>query len=128
MSEAEEPEPINPFAGVPLFGDRAKMFGAQGALNWDVAKQVAMAAATGGTSEPNVDPAARLAFAEFARIADLRVELTTGLETRVAGRAAELVCVTPSQWAQRSRRTDRSCNSWRPRSASARRPIRRATR
>ena len=102
MSEAEEPEPINPFAGVPLFGDLAKMFGAQGALNWDVAKQVAMAAATGGTSEPNVDPAARLAFAEFARIADLRVELTTGLETRVAGRTAELVCVTPSQWAQRT--------------------------
>ncbi len=102
MSEADEPEPMNPFAGLPLFGDLAKMFGAQGALNSDVARQVALAAATGGAAEPNVDPAARIAFAEFARIADLRVELTTGLATRVAGRAAEVVCVTPSQWAQRT--------------------------
>jgi len=102
MSEADEPEPINPFAGLPLFGDLAKMMQSQGPLNWDVAKQVAMAAATGGAAEANVDPAARISIEQLGRIAELHVQNATGLDLTVGGRPPALVCVTPGQWAQRT--------------------------
>lgn len=100
MSEADEPEPINPFAGLPMFGDLARMFQSQGPLNWDVAKQVALAAATGGVPEANVDPTARLAIEELARIAELHVQNTTGLDLTVDGRPPRIECVTRSMWAR----------------------------
>lgn len=102
MSEADEPEPINPFAGLPMFGDLARMLGAQGPLNWDVAKQVALASATGGQPEPNVDPTVRMSFEQLGRIAELHVQNVTGLDTAVGGIPVRLTCVTPGQWAQRT--------------------------
>ena len=58
----------NPFAGLPMFGDLAKALSGQGPLNWDAARQFAGLASNGGASEPNVDPAVRIALADLARI------------------------------------------------------------
>ncbi len=108
MSDDEQPEPFNPFGGLPLFGDIARMLGSQGPLNWDVARQVAQAVATGGQPERNVDPNARIAIEQLAKIAILHVENVTGLSTTIAGRSPEPVCVTPGAWA------DRTLTAYRP--------------
>ncbi len=108
MSESDEPDPINPFAGLPMFGDLARMFQSKGPLNWDIARQVALASATGGASEPNVDPSARVAIEELARIAELHVQHATGLDLSADGRAPRIECVTPSMWA------DRTLEAYRP--------------
>ena len=67
-----------PFDGVPLFGDLMRMLGgaAPGASQ---ARDVARAVATGGASEPNVDPADRIAVEQLMRVAELRVADATGL-------------------------------------------------
>ena len=108
MSEADEPEPINPFAGLPMFNELARMMQSQGPLNWDVARQVAHAAATGGTSEPNVDPAARVAIEELARIAELHVQNVTGLDLMVDSHPPRIECVTRAQW------TEKTLEAYRP--------------
>ncbi len=75
-----------------MFGDLAKALSGQGPLNWDAARQFATLAATGGASESNPDPAARLAPADLARIAEMHVQVVTGLDTAVG---LEVVAVTP---------------------------------
>lgn len=97
MSDDDRDE--NPFAGLPMFGDLAKALSGQGPLNWDAARQFATLAATGGASESNPDPAARLALADLARIAEMHVQVVTGLDTAVG---LEVVAVTPGVWAQRT--------------------------
>jgi putative hydrolase len=92
----------DPFGGLPLFGDLAKMFAAQGPLHWDAARQFAALTATGGESEANVDPAVRFDLAALARIADLHVQQVSGLSTSVGGAPTEITPVTPGQWAQRT--------------------------
>ncbi len=59
----------DPFSALPMFADLARALSGQGPLNWDAARQFALLAATGGATEPNVDPAVRIAFADLARIA-----------------------------------------------------------
>lgn len=71
----------NPFAGLPMFGEFAKMLGAQGPLNWDAARQFAAMASTGGASEGNPDPAVRIRLQELARILELHVHDITGLDS-----------------------------------------------
>jgi len=98
-----DPEPYggdNPFKGVPFLGDLAKMLQGQGAINWDAARQFAMMLATEGVSPPNVDPAVRIHFQELGRIAELHVQMATGLDTTVGGKSIEVVPVTPAVWAQ----------------------------
>lgn len=73
-------DPINPFAGFPLFGDLAKALEGQGPLNWDAARQFALLGATSGQPEPNVDPAVRIAYADLARIAAMHVNDVTGTD------------------------------------------------
>ena len=85
----------NPFAGLPMFGDLAKALQGQGPLNWDAARQFAMLGATQGEAEHNVDPAARIAFTELARIAAMHVNDVTGADTEFP----EPRIVTRSQWA-----------------------------
>ena len=65
-----------------MFGDLAKALQGQGPLNWDAARQFAQLGATGGTPEPNVDPAVRLAFADLARIAWFHVADVDRLDRR----------------------------------------------
>lgn len=89
----------NPFAGLPMFGDLAKALSGQGPLNWDAARQFAALAATGGQSEPNPDPTTRIALGNLARIAEMHVQVVTGLDTAVG---LEVVTVTPGIWAHRT--------------------------
>ena len=88
----------NPFANLPMFGDLAKALAGQGPLNWDAAKQFAALAATGGSSEPNVDPAVRMALGDLARIVEMHVADVTGYEHAFP----EISVVTPGAWAQRT--------------------------
>jgi putative hydrolase len=92
----------DPLGGIPFLGDLARMIGSQGPVSWDTARQVAIAVATEGKAETNVDPAVRFAWAELARIAELHVQQTTGLDTAVGGRPAEIVPVTPGVLATRT--------------------------
>jgi putative hydrolase len=87
----------DPFGGVPFFADLAKMLAQQGPVSWDAARQLAMSIATGGESEPNVDPIDRIQLEQLARVADLHVGSTTGLTTSSTGRV-EVVPVTRTQW------------------------------
>ncbi len=86
----------NPFAGLPFFGDMMKMFQSQGPVQWDTARQIAHMTATGGTSEANPDPAARLAFIDLARIVVNQLAAVTGREHPVL--AAEPAVVTRTHW------------------------------
>jgi putative hydrolase len=95
MAEGDLPDP---FANLPMFGDLAKALAGQGPLNWDAARQFAAMAATGGATEPNVDPAARIALEQLARIAELHVRDVTGLEPVFP----EVTPVTRGVWAQRT--------------------------
>lgn len=95
----------NPFEGIPFLGDLGKLLGGVGSgpgLQWDTARQVAMQIASGGESEPNIDPLVRIEYEELARIAEMHVEATTGLSTTDSGTGVRVVPVTRSQWTQRS--------------------------
>jgi putative hydrolase len=73
-----------------------KMFMTDGPLNWQIARQAALIAATGGELEPNVDPLARLRMEELLRIADLHVSDMTGL---TSGGLVTVRAVTRAEWA-----------------------------
>ena len=88
----------DPFEGMPFFGDIARMLGQQGGAAWDSARQLAISVATGGASEPNVDPVERIGIEQLARVADLRVADATGLSTSVSGRAVSVLPVNRSHW------------------------------
>jgi len=88
----------NPFAGLPMFGDLAKALAGQGPLNWDAARQFAGIASNGGASEPNVDPAVRIALADLARIIEMHVRDLTAIDTQFP----EITPVTKGVWAQRT--------------------------
>jgi len=89
----------NPFEGMPFFGDLLRMLGTQGPVQWDGARQLALSIATGGESEPNVDPMERIRLEQLTRVADLNIAQATGLSTSTTGQAVTIVPVTRSQWA-----------------------------
>lgn len=94
-----DPGPLgNPFEGMPFFGDIAKVLGQQGGSSWDGARQLAIGIATQGQSEPNVDPADRMAIEQLARVADLHVANVTGLSTSVSGRPVSALPVNRTRW------------------------------
>jgi putative hydrolase len=96
----------NPFEGMPFLGDLGRLLGgmggAGGGLQWDAARQMAMQVASGGESEANIDPIARMDVEQLARVADLHVAQKTGLSTSMTGRGVQVVPVTRMQWVQRS--------------------------
>lgn len=89
----------NPFEGMPFFGDLMKMLGAQGPVQWDGARQLAMSIATDGASEPNVDPIERITFEQLTRVAELQIQAATGLDTSSSG-ALSIVPVNRGRWVQ----------------------------
>lgn len=91
----------DPFQGVPLFGDLANLFAQQGGMGWDAAKQFAVMVATGGTSEPNVDPIERITLEQLGRVAELHVGQATGLVVP-SGPAGAIEPVTRATWAART--------------------------
>ena len=99
MEGSGPPEGVNPFEGMPLFGDLQKLFAAQGPVNWDIARQVGVWTAAEGVAESNVDPLTRMRFEELARVAELHVADATGLATSVAGRQITVRPVTRAEWA-----------------------------
>ena len=86
----------NPFG---FLGDLMKMFISEGPLNWQIARQAALAVSTGGEVEPNVDPLERLRLEELLRVADLHVADATGLATSQTGRIVSVRAVTRAEWA-----------------------------
>lgn len=88
----------NPFEGMPFLGDLARMLGQQGAMASDSARQMAIAVATEGQSEPNVDPVERMGLEQLARVADLHVADVTGLSTSLTGRPVQGVPVNRTRW------------------------------
>jgi len=99
-------EPIDPFAGLPLFGDLSRALSGQGPLNWDAARQFAVLAANGGgllagtgaTTSANVDPSVRIKYAELAAIARPHVADVMGIDAPFV----EPSVATPEQWAQQT--------------------------
>jgi putative hydrolase len=107
MADEDEPgESIDPFAGMPLFGDLSRALSGQGPLNWDAARQFAVLAANGGgllagtgaTTSANVDPAVRIQYAQLAEIARPHVADVMGLDVPTV----EPAVATPEQWAQQT--------------------------
>jgi putative hydrolase len=95
----------DPFKGMPLFGDLARMFQQmqqQGPVSWDAGRQLALSIATDGKPEPNVDPIERIRIEELARVAELQVAGRTGLDTSVGGQGIRFVPVTRGEWSRRT--------------------------
>lgn len=90
----------NPFEG--LFGELAKLLSNQGAVNHEVARQLALWMATEGQTEPNPDPVERIRLEELVRVADLHVAEATGLATSVTGRPLTVAAVGRAEWARRT--------------------------
>lgn len=99
-----DPGPLggDPFKGLPFFGDLAKMLQQQGPVSWDAAAQLALSIASGGASEPNVDPMERIRLEQLARVAELQVADASGLTPSASGLGVTVVPVTRTQWVQRS--------------------------
>ena len=107
MSDAG-PGGDNPFEGMPMFRDLARLFAGQGPVNWDIARQIAVWTATEGDAEPNVDPVERIHLEELLRVADLHVSNATGLSTNVSGGLLSAAPTTRSDWALQT------LQAWRP--------------
>lgn len=97
-----DPGGDDPFGGIPFLGDLARILRQQGAVSWEAAGQLAYQVATGGQSEPNVDPLERIRLEELGRVAELQVANATGLSTSTTGAPVSIVPVTRTQWVQRS--------------------------
>ncbi len=98
----------NPFEGLPMFRDLARLFAGQGPINWDIARQIALWSATEGAAEPNVEPVERIRLEELLRVADLHVSNATGLPTTVTGGLLSAVPTTRADWAMQT------LQAWRP--------------
>ena len=110
MSNPEFFGPGGPFSGGPfgdLMRDLARLFSTPGPVNWEIARQMATWAATGGQPEQNVDPVARVRLEELIRVAELHVAEATGLSVSSSG-VLKVRAVGPSEWALRT------LEAWKP--------------
>ena len=103
-------DPDDPFAGleglaglggIPLIGDLMRMLQGTPMGGGNQAREVARAMASGGVSEPNIDPAERMALEQLVRVAELRVADATGLEP-ARGAALRVEVVNRAQWSDRT--------------------------
>ncbi len=90
----------NPFQGLPIFGDLAKMFQNQGSMSWDAARQFALSIATGDEPDTNVDPLERIKIEQLARVAELQIANATGLDPAPGGQGVAITPVNRATWAQ----------------------------
>jgi putative hydrolase len=98
----------NPFEGMPIFGDLARLFAQQGPVGWDAARQLALTVATDGGQESNVDPLERIKIEQLARVAELHVGAVTGLPASTSGLGITITPVTRGQW------VIATLDAWRP--------------
>jgi len=82
-----------------MFGGALEAMKKQGA-DGSAARQLAMTIATGGESEPNVDPTVRMEYEALARVAELHVADQTGLPPSRTG-PVRVEPVTRAVWAAR---------------------------
>jgi putative hydrolase len=89
----------DPFGALNFFlRDISRMFSGGGADSWETAAQLAGTVANEGRTDPNVDPADRIAVEQLARVAELQVQDVTGLGGDGAIRVEAL---NRTQWARR---------------------------
>ncbi|MFV2040104.1 MAG: zinc-dependent metalloprotease [Acidimicrobiales bacterium] len=99
MDDADPPE--SPFgAGLPFFGDLSRILGGGADGGWGAARQLAVAMASDGQSEPNVDPSVRIEIEQLARVAELQAVEATGLSPATGGLQTRVV--TRTDWADRT--------------------------
>jgi len=101
VADEETPNPFNN----PLFAHFQRAMSAQGPLQWDVARQTALMAATQGVAEHNVDPARRISVENLARIVAMRVSESLSRDTIDPAR---LEVVNRATWVQST------LEAWRP--------------
>lgn len=110
MSKREPPDDNNdetpsgdsrdPFAGIPFIGELLRaMSSTQDPKGPE--RQIAISIATGGESEPNVDPLERIEWEKLVRVAELQVTHRTGLNVS-RGQTLSVEPVTRAVWAERS--------------------------
>ncbi len=90
--------PFDGFDGAPMWQAFAHILGSNPGQGWEVAKQVAHAAATAGETEPNVDPSERSRWEDLAPIAAQRVLEVTALDQP----APRLEVLNRGTWAARA--------------------------
>ena len=84
-------------------GDMFRLVFQQAPANsWEIARQLAVSVATDGGSEPNVDPLDRIQLEQLARVAELQVGNTTGLDVSRSGKGLTIIPVNRGEWVQRS--------------------------
>ncbi|MFM7065035.1 MAG: zinc-dependent metalloprotease [Actinomycetes bacterium] len=89
----------DPFGALNFFlRDIGRMFSGGGADSWETAAQLAGSVANEGRTDPNVDPADRIAVEQLARVAELQVQDVTGLGGDGTIRVEAL---NRTQWARR---------------------------
>jgi len=89
----------DPFGALNFFlRDIGRMFSGGGADSWETAAQLAGTVANEGRTDPNVDPADRIAVEQLARVAELQVQDVTGLGGDGTVRVEAL---NRTQWARR---------------------------
>jgi len=86
----------DPFSN-PLFAHFQRAMASQGPLQWDVARQTALMAATQGVAEHNVDPQRRIAIESLAPIIAMRVAEVTESD---AVETSRLEVVNRATWVQ----------------------------
>lgn len=105
---SEQP-PDNPFGvplgdiwnDVPLFREIQRvLLSSSGPVNWELARQVGIAAASWGADDPAPTPDDERAFEEAVRVAELQVAGFTGLEA--PGDLATVRAVRRAEWVQRN--------------------------
>ncbi|MHB8428922.1 MAG: zinc-dependent metalloprotease [Acidimicrobiales bacterium] len=106
MAPPEPGESANPFQF--LLGDLMGMLGSSAPDQWQMTASFAHNVATGGSSEPNVEPVQRIQLEHLSRAAELSVVEVTGLPVTSDGRQLTCTAVTRGDWALRV------LEAWRP--------------
>lgn len=101
MPDDETPNPFNN----PLFAQFQRAMSSQGPLQWDVARQTALMAATQGVAEHNVEPARRFAVENLARIVSMRVAESMSRDTVDS---SQVEVVNRATWVQQT------LEAWKP--------------
>lgn len=92
----------SPFGGLPFLADLMRLVNSQGTSPWDGATQLAVSIASGGRSEPNVDPGDRIELERFADIARMHVEALSDQPLVTSGGTVTVIPVTRGVWARQA--------------------------
>lgn len=100
MSEPQVPNPFgDQLRDAPLFQELQRiLFSSSGPVNWELARQIAVASAAGAGADDEPTAADHHAFEEAARVAELHVAAFTGLEP--PGDVAVVRAVRRAEWIQ----------------------------